>query len=693
MNFNSRILTVAAHDVIMAAVSFEASVALRYYTYGAPQELFFLWEGTLIFTIVCALTFWRVGLYRGIWYYASLNDLIAIFKAATLAILIFLPVMFLITRLEDFPRTAMVINWPLLIALLAGPRFLYRALKDGNLQAAFRRFETDQSRIAVLLAGAGDQADSFIREMTRSSLAAYQVVGIVDDKPGRVGRDIRGVRVLGALTEIDGVVARLDRDAVRPQRLIITSQSYDGEQVRGLLQSCERLGMILARLPRLTDFDSGDNVGSGLNTGGLRAFEPRPVDVEDVLGRPQNVLDRDAMHGLVAGRRVLVTGAGGTIGSELARQIADFGPAQLTLLDNAEYNLYRIDLEIGERHPQLHRRAVLADVRDSGGLRETLSRETPELLFHAAAFKHVPLVEDNPEEGVLTNAMGTRNVADACQRAGVAAMVLISTDKAVEPSSVMGATKRIAERYCQALSLQSEDGADSGTRFITVRFGNVLGSTGSVVPLFTRQIASGGPVTVTHEAVTRYFMTTREAVELVLQACALQDRGAESRGKIFVLDMGEPVRILDLAHQMIRLAGFRPEKDIYISITGLRRGEKLHEKLFADDETVGDTAHESIQLASSPAIDAGFLATQIDKLAEAARARRTGGIAEPSSPPWFRISVRRRWSGSPRRNIQPSRRNRVSPCLQYGRSVTGLTCSCYSEDAFFVISLTGKIRV
>ena len=623
MSFNSRIFIVGAHDVIMAALSFEAAVALRYYTYGAPQELFFLWEGTLIFTIVCALTFWRVGLYRGIWYYASLNDLIAIFKAVTLAILIFLPVMFVLTRLEDFPRTSLIINWPLLIVMLAGPRFLCRALKDGNLRAAFHKFDTDQSRIPVLLAGAGDQADSFIREMVRSALAAYRVVGIVDDKPGRIGRDIRGVRILGSLDNIDDVVARLDRDAMRPQRLIIAGGSYGGEQVQGLLQCCERLGMTLARLPRLTDFDRSKDIDPDAGHGTVQAFEPRPVDVEDLLGRPQKVLDRDAMRNLITGRRVLVTGAGGTIGSELVRQVADFEPSRLTLLDNAEYNLYRIDLEIGERHPQLSRRSALADVRDPERLADILTTETPDLLFHAAAFKHVPLVEENSEEGVLTNVIGTSNVAEACQRAGVGTMVLISTDKAVAPSSVMGATKRIAERYCQALGAQTAGNSATTTRFLTVRFGNVLGSTGSVVPLFTRQIASGGPVTVTHEAVTRYFMTTSEAVELVVQACALQDDDTDARGKIYVLDMGEPVRILDLAHQMIRLAGLRPEKDIAVSFTGLRAGEKLHERLFDTDEQVTATAHQSICIASSPAMEVGFVRSQTEKLKDAARARRT----------------------------------------------------------------------
>lgn len=617
MSFNSRILIVAIHDVIMAALSFEAAVALRYVTYGAPQEFLFLWEGTLIFSVVCAITFWRIGLYRGIWYYASLNDLIAIFKAATFAILIFLPVLFVLTRLDDFPRTSLIINLPLLIIMLAGPRFLYRALKDGNLQAAFHQHETDHNRVPVLLVGAGDEADSFIREMARSNHGAYRVVGIVDDKLGRIGRDIRGVRILGSLRAIDDVVECLDQEGMRPQRLIIAGGSFDGEQIQDLLQRSERLGMILARLPRLTDFDSGKDVELNAQTGGARSFEPQPIDVEDLLGRPQKVLDRDAMRELIAGRRVLVTGAGGTIGAELVRQIANFQPTRLTLVDNAEYNLYRIDLEIGEHRPNLQRRAALADVRDPERLDDIFSTETPDLVFHAAAFKHVPLVECNAEEGVLTNVIGTRNVVEACRRTGVRAMVLISTDKAVSPSSVMGATKRIAERYCQSLSAQSS-GLPSETRFVTVRFGNVLGSTGSVVPLFTRQIALGGPVTVTDEAVSRYFMTTREAVELVLQACVLQDSDAEARGKVYVLDMGNPVRIIDLAHQMIRLAGLQPGKDIGIDIIGLRDGEKLHEELFDSDEVISATAHDSIQLASSPAIDGELIRDQIERLGEVA---------------------------------------------------------------------------
>jgi FlaA1/EpsC-like NDP-sugar epimerase len=313
---------------------------------------------------------------------------------------------------------------------------------------------------------------------------------------------------------------------------------------------------------------------------------------------------------------VLVTGAGGTIGSELVRQICRLGPVEIALLDNGEFNLYQIDLEVAESHAALPRRAILADIRDRQRLEQAMAEARPELVFHAAALKHVPMVEANPFEGVLTNAIGTRNVADACRAAGVAAMVQISTDKAVNPSSVMGASKRIAESYCQALDIVEAAGSRRTTRFITVRFGNVLGSTGSVVPLFQRQLAAGGPLTVTDPEMKRYFMTVREAVELVLQATALGSAG-EAAGKIFVLDMGEPVKILDLAKQLIRLAGKRPEIDIAIKFTGLRPGEKLFEEIFHGAEPLLPTACNGILLASPRAGDAAALGQAVDQLRQA----------------------------------------------------------------------------
>jgi FlaA1/EpsC-like NDP-sugar epimerase len=345
----------------------------------------------------------------------------------------------------------------------------------------------------------------------------------------------------------------------------------------------------------------------------------RPVAVEDLLGRPRTVLDRDAMRALVKDRRVLVTGAGGTIGSELVRQIAEIGPASLVLFDSAEFLLYEIDMTLSRSHPDLDRRPVLGNVRDRERVNDVIAREKPELVFHAAALKHVPMVEQNPNEGVLTNVIGTRNVADACRAAGVKLMVQISTDKAVNPANVMGATKRLAEGYCQALDLSG--GTAEGTRFVVVRFGNVLGSTGSVVPLFQRQLAEGGPLTVTDPNMTRYFMTVREAVELVLQASALGIADGETEGRIFVLDMGKPVRILDLAHQVIRLAGLQPNEDIAIKIIGPRPGEKLHEVLLHDNETPVPTACEGLTLAAPRTTDLALMARTIDELEKTASTR------------------------------------------------------------------------
>lgn len=595
---NPRIGVVALHDVTMAALSFELAVWVRYYTYGAPQSFGYLWDGTLLFAATCAAVFWATGLYRGIWYYASSRDLAAIAKAVTLAMLVFLPLMFVMNRLETFPRTALLINWPLLVLLLAGPRLLYRIVKDGNLQAVFERH--DDGLVPVLLVGAGDAADGFIREMSRSRLARYQVVGLIDDKPHRVGRDIRGVRVLGTINDLPGVLDKLGRQHRRPQRLILATDKLSGERVRQLLEMGDALGLPLARVPRLTDFKPGEDQP-----------EIAPVEVADLLGRPQKVLDRPAMAKLIAGRRVLVTGAGGTIGSELSRQIAGFGPAHLTLVDNSEFNLYQIDLELGESHAAVARSARLGDVRDRERIARLFVDERPQLVFHAAALKHVPVAEAEPEEAALTNAIGTRNALAAARAAGAERLVLISTDKAVNPGNVMGATKRIAE-----LAVEAAGREPGGPHCVTVRFGNVLGSTGSVVPLFQRQIARGGPITVTDAEVTRYFMTTREAVELVLQASALDAPAA-----LYVLDMGTPMRIVDLARQMIQLAGKRPDRDIMISVTGLRPGEKLHEELFHQEEAPAPTSVEGVMIARPRAAhaDLGMLLDQLERAARAGR--------------------------------------------------------------------------
>ena len=613
---NRRALLAFVHDVLMAALSVVVSLYLRLggdiVDYKPRLTITYI----LGFTVIAASVFLLTGLYRGIWRYASLPDLFNIARAVTLTVAVFLPVMFVITRLEALPRSTLLIDWFVLIALLGAPRLAYRLFKDRGLDHILERAK--HPSVPVLLISAKDGADTFIREMTRDPRAVYRVVGVLADTPSRVGREIYRVPVLGTIDALEDVVERLDRRGRRPQKLIVTAQNFTGAQVRGLLERADALAIPLARLPRLTDFRRNLDDAE-------RAVEP--IALEDLLGRPQAVLDRDGMAQLITGRRVLVTGAGGTIGAELARQIAAFAPGRLVLLDNGEFALYAIDAELRERFPELAPLPLLRDVRERAQVEEVVVAERPEIVFHAAALKHLPMVEANPIEGVLTNIIGSRNVAEAARAFGASLVVMISTDKAVNPTSVLGASKRLAESFCQAIDLyeaRRRAPYRQGTRYVTVRFGNVLGSPGSVVPLFARQLAAGGPLTVTHPDVSRFFMTVREAVELVLQASALSppSETTEARGKIFVLDMGEPVKIADLAHQMIRLAGLRADRDIKIAFIGLRPGEKLHEELFHSAEPLMPTANPAIRLAAPRAADYAMLVRSIDELEEYARLRR-----------------------------------------------------------------------
>jgi FlaA1/EpsC-like NDP-sugar epimerase len=606
----------------MAAVSLVASLYLRLGNSIVDYEPRLTAIYIVGFTMIAAAVFLLTGLYRGIWRYASLPDLFNIARAVSLTALLFLPVMFVLTRLETLPRSTLLIDWFVLIGLLGGPRLAYRLFKDRGLDHVLERVK--YQTVPVLLISTKDGADTFIREMRRDPRAVYRVVGVLADTPSRVGREIYRVPILGTIDDLEAVVERLDRRGKRPQKLIISAQNLPGAQVRWLLERSDALAIPLARLPRLTDFQRKlDNLD--------RALEP--IALEDLLGRPQAVLDREGMARLVRSRRVLVTGAGGTIGAELARQIAAYSPGRLVLLDNSEFALYGIASELRERFPGLPAVPLLGDVRERAQVDEVISAERPEIVFHAAALKHLPMVEANPIEGVLTNIIGSRNVAEAARAFGASLVVLVSTDKAVNPTSVMGATKRIAESFCQSLDLYEarRSGAPGcGTRYVTVRFGNVLGSTGSVVPLFQRQLAAGGPLTVTDPEVSRFFMTVREAVELVLQASALapEDSVDGARGKIFVLDMGEPVKIVDLARQMIRLAGLQPGRDIGIKFVGMRPGEKLREELFHPGEPLIPTTNPALRLAAPRTADYAVFARSINELEDHARSRREERIIQ-----------------------------------------------------------------
>ena len=594
----------------MASISFVIALYLRLGTNIKFYPIEQLILGTILFTLIATVIFRTMKMYRGVWRYASLNDLINITKSASLIVLIFLVALFITTRLEELPRSLPFINWFVLITLLGGPRFLYRLFKDRRFE--FKSEHNNHPRIPVLLVGADDSTELFIRDLSRNN-TNYRISGIISTTNARVGRNIHGVEILGTIGEIPKIVKDLSQIGPPPQRLVISSERLEGMDIYGLLDTADSLGMTLSRLPALTDFKKEADPNHEIAI--------RPIDVEDLLGRPQTTLDQDSMKNLIKGKRVLITGAGGSIGSELVRQISNLDPDSMALVENSEFNLYNIDLELSNQFPNLSRRAILGDIRDKRRIDEIFEEFKPHLVFHAAALKHVPMVEANISEGITTNVLGTIIVAKAALIYGASTFVQISTDKAVNPTNIMGASKRIAECYCQALDTETnaEDKKthEKKTRFVTVRFGNVLGSTGSVVELFRKQISTGGPITVTDPKIKRYFMTVKEAVKLVLTSSVLATLNSNQAGKIYVLDMGKPLLIVDLAKQMIRLAGRTPNKDIKIKFIGLRPGEKLYEEIFHDKEELIKTTHSGIFLASPRFNNLDYVESQIEILEQA----------------------------------------------------------------------------
>jgi O-antigen biosynthesis protein WbqV len=558
------------------------------------------------------------------WRYAGLPDLMGIIVAAVGAALLFWGGLLALDAWTP-PNPAFPAIHALTLGLLLGlPRIA------GRLHHSRRVPEPTLSPQPVLLVGAGDGADIFIRALGGERQPAFRVVGILSMRSRQAGRRIQGHPILGTADDIAAVLDLMKEEGRLPALIVLTTHHVQGLALERLLDAADHHGIPVRRAPSVTALDPAARRMATMEKAGHR-LKLAPVAIEDLLDRPQVPLDREGMARLIQGRRVLVTGAGGTIGGELARQVAALGPAQLTLLDHGEFVLYEIDLELRERHPDVPRRAVLADIRDEPRMRRLLEELRPELVFHAAALKHVPMVENDPLEGLLTNALGTRVVADAARAVGCRAMVFISTDKAVNPTSVMGASKRLAEMYCQALDVAARAGAEpGGMRCVTVRFGNVLGSTGSVVPLFRRQLERGGPLTVTHPDMRRYFMTVREAVGLVLQASVIGAEDTSSlgaaqlpelaEGGIFVLDMGKAVKIVDLARRMIRLAGLRPEEDVEIRFTGLRPGEKLYEELFHGQEPPRPTRFQGLLVATPRTADPALVGRAIDEIAAAARA-------------------------------------------------------------------------
>lgn len=563
---NLRSALALTHDVIAASVAWVFSYLLRF-NFDIPAEhyaemLQWFWMVVLIQSV----TFIGLGLYRGTWRFASLMDLKRILFTVGLSTAIFGLCLFMINPELRVPRSVMILDPLLLILMMGGSRFIYRALKEHQLYSNFGK----QGEPIIILGG-GSAAVSLVKELAQSS--QWRVVSILDNDQSMHGREINGIRVHGDIESLGKIVEQFNA-----HHAVIAMPSANHRERRKALSHATDLNLEVLTVPSIDDLISGS----------LSVSQIRPVDVEDLLGRDIVELDNSGLQDLIAENTVLVTGAGGSIGAELCRQIIKFNPSRLICLDISEFALYQLEQELVKQKISVDIFYLVGDVKHQERLNSLLTQYQPKVVFHAAAYKHVPLMENhNVAEAFYNNVFGTYNLARACINANVEKFVLVSTDKAVNPTNVMGATKRLAEMVCQGLQ------ANQGTRFVIVRFGNVLGSSGSVIPKFREQIKSGGPITVTHPEITRYFMSIPEAAQLVMQAGLMG-----SGGEIFVLDMGEPVRISDLARDMIKLSGFS-EDEIKIEFSGLRPGEKLFEELLADDEHTLPTLHEKLRIASA----------------------------------------------------------------------------------------------
>ncbi len=552
-------------DLLVLAGSWLGAFWLRY-NLEVPPEIHGPMFVSLAFAVgiqFAALLFFRI--HRITARFVSMEDIFKIARMSAVGVFFTVAVLFAWNRLEGVPRSVPLIDLLLIIAGLGGTRLLYRMFRQGFIPRKTGR--------RTLIVGAGSAGEQFLRAL-KSADGEYNPVGFLDDSRGKAGNEIAGVRVLGRLRDLPVVAARYEVELA-----VLAIPSASRKLVRRFVEICTEAGVAYKTLPSTEDLLSGQ--------AGVRAV--RDVTIEDLLGREPVRLDWDLVGKEFSGKRVLVTGAGGSIGSELCRQLAKLSPESLILLENSEFALYSIEMELREQGSGDALLPVLCDIRDSRMVNRIFREQRPEIVFHAAAYKHVPMVERNPQAGIKTNVFGTCNLAQAAIESGVSKFVMISTDKAVNPANIMGCTKRIAEIYCQSLNRKSRD-----TVFVTTRFGNVLGSSGSVVPLFQRQIRAGGPVTVTDPEIERFFMTISEACQLVLQAAAMS-----KGGEIFVLDMGEPVKIAHLARHLIRLSGYEPGRDIDIVYTGLRPGEKLYEELFLESEELRETGHGKIKRSVS----------------------------------------------------------------------------------------------
>jgi len=605
---------VLAADVAGAGASLSAALHLRLDA-GAAHALLERYPlATPFFAATAAAVFLALRTYRRTWRFASLNDAVSLAAACAGAVLLYHGALYVLGAADWVPRSTPIIQWLVLLLILSGLRIARRLLSDylrGAILPPTPSLPLPGATRPALLIGPVDEVELLLRQLERSARRPFQPVGILS--PQHIGGEvnIRGVPILGSPDQLREIVERLEAKGERPRCILFAEQL---ERLRGapmvrLVTDAQILGLEVSCLQGPVDFDPSERP----------VFDLRYIKPADLLGRTQTVIDVDPVARTISGRRVMVTGAGGTIGRELARQIARFKPASLLLLDANEFNLYEVDLEIRESFPALKREALLCSIRQRPQLMQVFDQHRPELVFHAAALKHVPLVEAHPSAGVQTNVIGTQNVVDAASRFGALAMVQVSTDKAVNPVGFMGVTKRLGELYCQAVDLAEAD-RPQAARFMTVRFGNVLGSSGSLIPLFQRQLSNGGPLTVTHPEIERFFMTVHEAVQLVLHAAARGLEKGAQRGRVFVLDMGEPIRVMDIAKRMIRLAGLEPGDDIQIDIVGLRPGEKLFEELFDSEETRLPATCPGILEAESRPLPLAYLAERFRALERASAA-------------------------------------------------------------------------
>lgn len=567
-------LFVLSFDIFMIPVAWALAYLLRYNLgYLPSKELLSALKVFPLVFIVQVFLYWYFKLYRGLWRFASTPDLIRIIKTVGLCCITLIISMFFFTRIESIPRSIFPLYGLILISLLSGGRLFYRYAKDKKIY--------NNKNKQVVIVGAGSAGEMLVRDLLRSSNHDYQPIAFIDDSKNKLGKEIHGIRVLGTTADLPKILKTEKIDLV-----IIAIPSATSLQMRHIVDVCNHVGVAFQTIPSLSELASGHITVNSL----------REVAIEDLLGREEVEIDWNEINSAISGHSILVTGGGGSIGSELCRQIASLKPATLVVIENSEYNLYKLDQELRKKFPTLNLQLKLVNVTDALALTEIFNKFKPEIVFHAAAYKHVPILEDQVFVALNNNVIGTKTVAETASKNDVKKFILISTDKAVKPANVMGASKRLAELVCQSLNQNSK------TQFLIVRFGNVLGSSGSVVPLFKKQLAQGGPITVTDPEVTRFFMTIPEACRLILQANVLSHGG-----EIFVLDMGEPIKINYLAEQLIRLSGKEPGTDIKIVYNGLRPGEKIYEELFYQHEEIVRTKHRKIMQAKVRGCNDEFL--------------------------------------------------------------------------------------